>query len=131
MTRIAALFASLTLAGCVTASPESAQTVPAGARVTLGVGEGASVRGTSVTLRFLGVIEDSRCPSDTTCVWAGEVKVQIEILERSKASRQVELKLGESADAGGHVVSLVQVEPHPRSNVRIAANGYRATLKIG
>ena len=131
MTRIAALFACLTLTGCVTASPESTQAVAAGTSVTLGVGEGASVKGTSVSFRFLGVIEDSRCPSDTTCVWAGEVKVQIEILERSKAARQVELKLGESAEAGGHAVTLEQVEPHPRSNVRIAANGYRATLKIG
>jgi hypothetical protein len=35
-----------------------------------------------------------------------------------------------STDAGRHRVTLVSFEPHPRRNVRIAANAYRATLKI-
>jgi len=130
MTRIAALLAGLALTGCVTASPPDSPAVGPGASVTLGVGEAASIQGAPVSVRFVAVIEDSRCPTDTTCVWAGEVKVQIEILERARDARAVELKLNESANAGGRAVTLVQVEPQPRSNVRIAANGYRATLKI-
>lgn len=128
MTRIAALLTCLALTGCVTASTPEPQS--AGAAVTLGVGETAPIAGTSASVRFLGVIEDSRCPTDTTCVWAGEVKVNLEILERSKDSRTVELKIGENAKAGSRVITLEQVEPQPRSNVRIAANGYRATLKM-
>ena len=27
-------------------------------------------------------IEDSRCPSDVTCVWAGEAKVSVDIIDR-------------------------------------------------
>ena len=131
MTRIAAMLACLVLMACGTATPQAAPAVAAGSQVTLGVGEAVSLEGTSVSLRFLGVVEDSRCPIDTTCVWAGEVKVKLEILESSKAARQVELKIGESADAGGRSITLEQGEPQPRSNVRIAANGYRATLKIG
>ena len=130
MIRIAAILTCLTLAGCGTASTQNAPAVGPGAGITLGVGEAASLEGTSVSLRFLGVIEDSRCPTDTTCVWAGEVKVNFEILERSKDSSTVELKIGESTKAGSRVITLQQVEPQPRSNVRIAANGYRATLKI-
>jgi hypothetical protein len=63
-------------------------------------------------------------------VWAGEVKVNLEILERSQHAGTVEMKLNESTHAGGHVVTLRRVEPQPRSNVRIAANGYRATLQV-
>ena len=130
MTRIVAIFACLALTGCVAAKPPENRAVGTGASVTLGVGEAASIQGTPVSLRFVGVIEDSRCPSDTTCVWAGEVKVQLEFLERGKDPRPVELKLNESTNAAERTVTLMQVEPHPRSNVRIAANGYRATLKL-
>ncbi len=28
-----------------------------------------------VSVTFLKVLEDSRCPSDVTCIWAGEAKV--------------------------------------------------------
>jgi len=130
MTRIAAILTCLALTACGTALTQNAQAVGPGGGITLGVGEVASLAGTPVSLRFLGVIEDSRCPTDTTCVWAGEVKVNFEILERKKDSRTVELKIGERANAGGRVITLQQVEPQPRSNVRIAASGYRAMLKI-
>ena len=131
MKRIAAMLACQVLMACGTATPPAAPAVAAGTPLTLGVGEAALLEGTSVSLRFLGVVEDSRCPIDTSCVWAGEVKVKLEILESSKAARQVELRIGERANAGARSVTLEQVEPQPRSNVRIAANGYRATLKIG
>jgi len=128
MIRAAAVLICLALAGCVAAAGQDP--VAIGDRFTLGVGGLAPIRDTSTSVRFVGVIEDSRCPRDTTCIWAGEVKVEIEFLERSKVSKQMELKLGESADAAGLHVTLVDVEPQPASNVRISAQGYRATMVV-
>ena len=81
-------------------------------------------------MRFVAVTEDSRCPRDVTCVWAGQVKIQLEIHESSKAASMVEVLEGGSTDAGDYRVTLVGVEPQPLSTVKIAPQDYRATLKI-
>jgi hypothetical protein len=128
MNRVAALWICLGLAGCVTASAQD--DVKVGASFTLAPGTKAVLAGTTLGVRFVGIVEDSRCPRDTTCIWAGEVRAAFEILERAKVSKQAELKLGESADAGEHRVTLVGMEPQPLSTARISAQGYRATLRF-
>ncbi len=81
-------------------------------------------------MQFIAVTEDSRCPRDVTCIWAGEVKVQLEIHESGKAASQIEILEGGSTVAGEYRVTLVRVEPQPMSTARIAPQDYRATLKI-
>lgn len=44
----------------------------------------------NVSVTFLKVIEDSRCPSDVTCVWAGQAKV-ISIIETATETIEKEL----------------------------------------
>ena len=127
MSRIAALLTCLALTGCVAAA--SPKPVAAGADFTLAAGESAPIEGSALRVRFVAVSEDSRCPSDTTCVWAGEVKVKLEILERSNPPREFELKAGESTDAAGLRLTLLRVEPQPLSTARIPAQAYRATLR--
>ena len=51
-----------------------------------------------VTLEFLEVLEDSRCPKDVTCVWAGQAKVLVQVTEAGKSSQQVELLFGGNKD---------------------------------
>ena len=130
MTRVAAILTCLALAGCVAATARQPQVVAPGAPVTLAPGETASIGSTSTRVRFLSVTEDSRCPRDTTCIWAGEVQVSIEILEASKQPTRVQMKEGGSADAGQWRLTLVSVEPHPMTTVTIAAGQYRVTFEI-
>lgn len=131
MSRLAAILTCIALAGCVADAAQKPRAVEPGASVTLAPGESVTVEGTALSVRFVAVTEDSRCPGDTTCIWAGEVRVSLEIREPSKAPRQVELKAGDSADAGSHRLTLVGVEPQPVSSVKLSPADYRATLKIG
>ena len=128
MTQIAALLTCLALTGCAAAAAQTA--VVMGASFTLAPGESAALEGATMGVRFVAITEDSRCPQDTTCVWAGEVKAAIEILQRATVAKQAELKPGESADAATYRVTLLRVEPQPSSTARISAEGYRATLRI-
>lgn len=36
---------------------------------------GSVIDGSSFAMEYLGIVDDSRCPSDVTCIWAGEVSV--------------------------------------------------------
>jgi hypothetical protein len=83
-----------------------------------------------LTVEFVRVSEDSRCPSDTTCVWAGEVKVQVETRLDNAGPVQHEIKAGEHATVGAFRVVVVDVQPVPVSTRQIPQEEYRVTLKV-
>ena len=85
-----------------------------------------------LSIRFVEMVEDSRCPRDVNCVWAGNAKIKIRV---SKNGRSHDLTLNtngqdQSAIAEGYSIKLVGLTPEPRSNVRINRNGYVAILDI-
>lgn len=81
-------------------------------------------------VEFVRVVEDSRCPTDVTCVWAGEVKVQLST--RIDAAKAVphEIVAGQQATVGEFRVIVVQVQPEKVSTREISPEEYRVTLKV-
>ena len=124
-----ALLMCLAVVGCGAAGTQEPAAVALGAEVTLAPGSTTSVAGAGITVRFVGVTEDSRCPVGATCVWQGEAKAQLAIAI-SQVTSQVTLVEGDNTIAGGYRVTLVRVEPRPADGARIVADQYRATLKI-
>ena len=86
-----------------------------------------------MNIRFVELVEDSRCPTDTNCVWAGNAKIKVRV---SKNGRSEVIALDTNGPKqyattqDGYSVKLVGLTPTPRSNVRINRNGYIATLEI-
>ena len=54
------------LSGCASATGEIK--VNLGEKFSLAIGEGASVTGENLEVRFIEVIGDSRCPQGVTCI---------------------------------------------------------------
>ena len=79
----------LSAAGCATAqtqAPDPEPAPPADARVRtpdagepLSVGLGETARRDGHTVRFVEIVEDSRCPEGVTCVWEGRVQIRVEV----------------------------------------------------
>src|SRR5262245_13577427 len=130
MTRLAAVLVCLSVAGCISAAGPRTHEVEAGAEVTLAAGDTAALKATDTKVRFLSVSEDSRCPRDTTCIWAGEVKARFEIHAGENDVPSLEIPEGSTVTVGGHRVTLARVTPQPLSTKRIAPQDYRATVKI-
>ena len=128
--RVAAIFICIALSACTTASDRQVRAAEPGDSVTLAPGEAVSVKKAGMTVRFLSVVTDSRCPRDAACFWAGEVRVQLEIRETSREPALVELREGESTAAGRFRVTLLRVDPQPVSTTKIAPQDYRATLAV-
>jgi hypothetical protein len=63
------------LPGC--APVETAIIAEPGVSFALPVGQTVSVKGTDTRLTFSEVREDSRCPTDVTCVWAADAKIRV------------------------------------------------------
>jgi len=102
---------------------------------TLAPGQSATVNGTNVRLTFDRVKEDSRCPTDVTCIWEGDAVVVLKVRAAAEeATREVHTQGGDTrsrkARAGDYMVTLVRLDPAPRSTAPIEAPAYRATLLV-
>ena len=66
------------------------------------------------TLRYVGVKNDSRCPPERQCVWAGDAEVTFEWTAAGAAAESFGLHTGfrdkASKQVGGHTVTLVSLD---------------------
>jgi hypothetical protein len=101
----------------------------------LKAGQQVTLKGARLRIRFVTVENDSRCPSDVTCVWAGNAAVRLQ-LSNGRSSRTVTLNTSSNASFAreveyqGYKVTLVDLNPHPRSDRKIAARDYITTLRV-
>jgi hypothetical protein len=133
-----ALTPLLFLAACASggATPPAAPTPAVEEEFVLGPGQTATVSGTNLRLTFDHVSEDSRCPTDVNCIWEGDAVVVLTVkAEADEGTREVHTQGGASrsrqARAGNYVVTLVRLDPVPRSTAAIEPSDYRATLRVG
>src|SRR5690606_39790357 len=72
---------------------DSAATPKIGIKVLQG--ETIVIKG--VSIKFLEVIEDSRCPTHVTCIWAGRAIVKVEVIANGKKEEKI-LTFGERSE---------------------------------
>lgn len=128
-TLLTLLLAAFGLGACTAVSSTESRSAVLGEDITLAPGERAVFAEQNLEVQFVRVIEDSRCPHDVTCVWAGEVRVQLAV--RSAAGdAQLEVIAGQSAAYDAYSVSLLAVQPERATSAPIPASEYRATLRV-
>jgi hypothetical protein len=106
------------LAGCATIPP-------ANAGPTAGLGEVSYTNGLNV--RPLQVLEDSRCPMNARCVWAGRLIVRSEVTGGSWR-RTLDLELGEPQQVGDGALTLVSAVPDKMAGAETDPRAYRFTF---
>jgi hypothetical protein len=72
---LAWLIAGLILTGCYADTSK----VGLDEEFSLSIGESAKIRGEDFEITFLEVLEDSRCPKDVECIWAGRATSLVKI----------------------------------------------------
>jgi hypothetical protein len=102
-------------------------------RVALRVGKQKKLSRSKLTIKFVSLVEDSRCPKGTNCVWAGNATIKVKVSNARGESQIFELNtnLGAKGDTlGGYAINLESLTPHPATNIRIDKNGYTATFSV-
>jgi hypothetical protein len=120
-----ALTAVLLLPACVTVyppdGPGTAEAAPDVANVPLY----ETTRLGTTTITPLVVLEDSRCPPQVRCVWAGRVRL------RARIGRDAaDLTLGQPYAVRGGAVTLVEVQPQRRPDNPVQPGEYRFTFRF-
>ena len=132
MLKFAAALAALSLAACATtaqhAPPVDTPSAPEGTDGWQAIGERGEFGPVIIPLR---VIEDSRCPINARCVWAGRLVVETEILLRGGAeSLTVPMTMGEPVPVADGAATLVAVWPEQETGHTIAASEYRFAYRF-
>jgi hypothetical protein len=98
---------------------------------TLKFNQGAMITFDNILVRFSNITSDSRCPSDVTCIWQGEVSIQVDVKQENTTFENI--ILGENDEVpifGKYFIRLLKVEPYPQSTHMIQQDDYIATLVI-
>ena len=98
----------------------------------LGVGESIDLGG-GERLTFTGVVQDSRCPVDVQCVWAGEAVLAFALTGGgTTVERSIGFSPGGEASGvlGSYRVTVLAVAPEPKSTVPIPSDGYEVTVSV-
>ena len=102
-------------------------------KFTVQINRQKTVLKNKLTIKFVSLVEDSRCPTDARCIQAGNAKIQITVGKPRGASETFELNTNDQPQTvsfAGYEIKLVDLNPKPASNIRINRNGYTATFTV-
>jgi len=100
----------------------------------LKVGETADIN-SDFQITLLNVLDDSRCPSDVTCIWEGTVSAEVNIVKDGENRGKYVIPFGlidsaASQSIDGFFIMLYDVKPYPISTNQITPSEYVATLIV-
>ncbi len=105
-----------------------------GEEFSLSIGQTAAIKGQDLQITFEDVIEDSRCPSDVTCIWAGRASCIIKLVEGSSQYRMVLTESGLTDQYTTVTYREYQLSfhlrPYPQAGQSIQRDEYRLQLIV-
>ena len=95
------------------------RTVALGQSFTLGLGQSVTVSGPGLTVTFAALLEDSRCPVGSQCIWAGRAVISLTVAKAGMAPATLAVSNEDppSSRYGSNTIELVLLT---RSEPRIA-----------
>ena len=104
---------------------------PVDSKVVLAPGENAVIA-SEVSVRFVQVLGDSRCPGDALCILGGDAIVRIHVTVAGvNAVRDLHTGLMQPVTVDDVRIELLDLQPYPfSSRPPIDPADYRATLRV-
>jgi hypothetical protein len=110
------------------------QTIQLNTEFRLAFGKEAVVDGSTLRIRFDTLLEDSRCPINVQCVWAGNAKIILRLegdtREGVKHDTLNVLLEPRAAKYGSFVIRFESLDPAPHSEQKPDLHSYVATLSV-
>ena len=85
-----------------------------------------------ITIAFLGVDSDSRCPLGAMCVWAGDAAVKVNVADGQKQQQFImhSYLQPDSFSSDSYTIKLYSLRPYPKIGMQIKPEDYIAWLKV-
>lgn len=128
ITTIALVFA-FAISGIAQTPEETPEQTPE--FLTVKSGKQGIAKKSRLRIKFVSVIEDSRCPTDADCVWAGNAKIKVK-LSNGQTAEEFEFNSNAGPKGGtfdGWAVYLEDLKPYPKAG-KAQAGPYKAKFKV-
>ena len=100
---------------------------------TLKVGQSVNLTEVGLTVSFISVTQDSRCPSDVTCIRAGDATIILTVRSDGEQGK-LSLILANNSEAAAQsfdvTVTASNLLPYPVSTSPIAPGDYQVTVTV-
>jgi hypothetical protein len=85
-----------------------------------------------ITIAFLDVDTDSRCPLGAMCVWAGDATVKVNVANGQKQQQFImhSYLQPDSFSSNSYTIKLDSLRPYPKIGMQIKQEDYIAWLKV-
>jgi hypothetical protein len=123
----------LSLTACSTTGPKTT-TVPVDQGFLLQAGGTAILKGEDISIKFVSVATDSRCPKGVTCIWAGEAKCNMRVTQNGQTRDVILTQSGSTESqmqgfAGNYGVTF-SLSPYPESGHTINPAEYVLSIRL-
>lgn len=100
--------------------------------LTLGVGKQKTAKKSRLKIKFLEVIEDSRCPTGVDCIWAGNAKIKVQVVgSHSSQVFEFNTNIGAKGDIfDGWAITIDNLTPYPHADKPINPKSYKVKFTI-
>ena len=108
-------------------------TVSLNRQITLHVNQEAVLEGTRFTITFKGVTEDSRCPDNARCIWAGNAQLVFELSNSGQQPKPATLNTYLDPKLiyySSYQIECVDLLPYPHAPLQINPGDYIATIMV-
>jgi hypothetical protein len=108
-------------------------TAALGQEFTIPAGQTAAISGEDLSLQFIEVTADSRCPKGAECIWAGEAKCRMRVTYQGSVSEMIlTLSAGtiNPPDLFNKYALEFQLEPYPELGKKISDSDYELLMTI-
>lgn len=95
--------------------------------ITVRIDQGASAQGVKIVPT--AVLEDSRCPMNARCIWAGRLRIQAIVMVADTLKTE-EFVLGESKVVFGKTIALISVRPETEASIQIPTSQYEFDFEV-
>ena len=116
-----------------TSKHEPDRQAPLNQEFIMKVGEDVVFKGEGLKVRFVSVLEDSRCPKGEQCITEGNGKIELQLKKPQKEPVTLELNTAfgkQVADYQEFAVKLIALDPYPKMGRSIKPADYVATVLV-
>jgi len=100
---------------------------------TLNAGQRVTIEGERLVIKFNTVYEDSRCPVNAACVWAGNGQVEFEVIDSDGQNKTVILNTEDEPKTvvlKNHLLKLIALNPPRTDGLAILPKDYKVTVLV-
>ena len=104
-----------------------------GQEFTLPVGKTAIFESESLSIKFVEVITDSRCPEGVECIWAGEAQCRLHFTIAGSPAEMIVVQPGGAPGARDYFIQYkidFRLEPYPQEGQQIDPSDYRLIMTV-